>query len=153
MNDPTMVKSGTRRAAAAGAAAAAVAGMAGAAAPAHAAAYPVSTFTIPYGASYFNGTVTWYNRSVGIDGAFKAGNCRRAYGEARTAGTSLSGGSTSTWCNKSGPVTMGLDANVTGGATVTWVYLTDELGNYLHGQTCYRGVGKCVDGLHQAALA
>lgn len=75
------------------AAAASVAGMVFAAAPASAtvAAYPTSDFSIEVGASYYKGTVTWYNRSVSVNGAFKASGCRRVYAEA-IAGTDGSTG-------------------------------------------------------------
>lgn len=153
LKDTTTAKSRRRKVGAVVAAAAAVAGMisaaapVAAAAPAAATAYPTSTFKIPYGASYYNGTVTWYNRSVGVDGAFKASNCRRIYGRAWAGDTSLDFKSSSLWCNKAGPASLPLDANVVGGSDVTWVYMTNEFGDYLHGQTCFRGVSICVDGL------
>ncbi|MEV6878665.1 hypothetical protein [Amycolatopsis sp. NPDC051128] len=145
-----MAKSRTIKVGAAVAAVASVAGMVFAAAPATAtvADYPTSTFSIVYGASYYKGTATFYNRSVGVDGAFKASNCRRIYARAFAGSTSLDFVSSSTWCNRSGPASLPLDANVVGGADNIWVYMTDENQTYLAGQTCYRGVSACVNGLH-----
>ena len=133
-----------------GAVVASVAGMVFAAAPATAtvAAYPTSTFSIVYGASYYKGTVTWYNRSVDVTGAFKATGCRRIYARSFAGSTSLDFVSSSTWCDRSGPATLSPDANVAGGADNAWVYMTDGDQNYLAGQTCYRSSSTCIDGLH-----
>ncbi|MEV7192215.1 hypothetical protein AB0N81_10430 [Streptomyces sp. NPDC093510] len=110
--------------------------------------YPTSSFVIEYGASYYKGTVTWTNRSVGVDGTAKASGCRRFYARAFAGSTSLDFKSSSTWCNRSGPVRFDLSANVVGGANKVWVYMTDENQTYLKGQTCYRNMSQCVDGLH-----
>lgn len=142
-------KSRARKAGAAVAAVASVAGMVFAAAPATAAEYPTSSFSISDGeGSYYYGTATWYNRSVGLTGTFKAVQCRRIYGRAFTGSTSLDFKSSSTWCNRTGQAPMGLDANVVGGADNIWVYMTDPYGNYIDGDTCYRNYSVCVDGLH-----
>ncbi|MFI9106537.1 hypothetical protein ACIGXA_39175 [Streptomyces fildesensis] len=126
-------------------AAASVAGMVFAATPATAAgSAPVS---VEYTASYYKGTATWSNRSVFVNGSFKASNCRRVYARAFAGSTSLDFRSTSTWCNRSGPSDFSLDANVVGGSDNIWIYMTDENGKYLSGQTCYRIGGYCVDGL------
>ena len=104
--------------------------------------------SLPYGASYYTGTASWSNRSVAIDGSFKATGCRRVYARAFAGSTSLDFKSTSTWCDRSGPADFALVANVVGGSDNIWVYMTDENGTYLKGQTCYRSSGACIDGLH-----
>ncbi|GGX46182.1 hypothetical protein GCM10010353_70990 [Streptomyces chryseus] len=110
--------------------------------------YPTSSFSIEYGASYYKGTATWYNRSVDVNGSFKATGCRRVYARAFAGSTSLDFKSSSTWCNRSGPVRFSLDANVVGGSDNIWIYMTDENQTFLKGQTCYRSLSYCVDGLH-----
>ncbi|MFD4631127.1 hypothetical protein ACFVYR_07960 [Streptomyces sp. NPDC058284] len=145
LKDTTTVKSHTRKVGMAVTAAVSVAGMVFAAAPASAAG--AATFSIEYGASYYKGTASWSNRSVSVDGSFKASNCRRVYARAFAGSTSLDFKSSSTWCNRSGPADFALAANVVGGSDNIWLYMTDENQNYLKGQTCYRA-GYCVDGLH-----
>ncbi|MFG1644505.1 hypothetical protein ACGFMK_29830 [Amycolatopsis sp. NPDC049252] len=130
------------------AAAASVAGMVFGAAPATAAAYPTSSFKIQYGESYYNGTVTFFNRSVGVTGAFKASNCRRIYVKPFAGSTRLDFKSTSLWCNTAGTAPVDAEADVPGGADNVWVYMTDETDAYLKGVTCYRGSSPCIDGLH-----
>ncbi|MGM1059608.1 hypothetical protein [Saccharothrix sp. Mg75] len=144
----TTTKSRTGRFGAILAAVASVAGMVFAVAPATAADYPTSTFTLPYTVSYYNGTVTWYNRSVGITGAFKASNCRRVYVRSFIGSTTLDFQSTSLWCNRSGSAPFTLDANVVGGADNIWIYMTDENDVNLVTRTCYRTADYCIAGLH-----
>lgn len=148
LKDTSKVRNRTRKVGVAVTAAASVAGMVFAATPATAADYPISEFSIVYGASYYKGKATFYNRSVDVKGAFKASNCRRVYAEAYIGTTPLGWNNSSTWCNRSGPANFTLEANVVGGADHIWVYMTDENLNYLKGQTCYRGYYYCVDGLH-----
>ncbi|WNV87345.1 hypothetical protein [Umezawaea sp. Da 62-37] len=144
-------KSRTSRVGAIVAAVASVAGMVFTAAPATAADYPTSTFELPYTASHYNGTATWYNRSVSVTGTFKASNCRRIYVRAFAGNTSLDFQSTSLWCNRTDTAPFTLDTNVVGGADNIWIYMT-----YLDGavernlveRTCYRSSNYCVDGLH-----
>ncbi|MGW7194722.1 hypothetical protein [Streptomyces chryseus] len=138
------MKSRTRKVGVAVTAAASVAGVVFAATPATAAA---ATVSIEYGASYYKGTANWSNRSVGVNGSFKATGCRRVYARAFAGSTTLDFKSSSTWCNRSGPANFTLDANVVGGSDNIWVYMTDENQKYLAGQTCYR-TGYCIDGLH-----
>ncbi|MEU3743291.1 hypothetical protein AB0E78_40365 [Streptomyces sp. NPDC032198] len=145
LKDTSKVNSRVRKAGVAVTAAASVAAMALAATPASAAAS--ATVSIEYGASYYKGTASWSNRSVGIDAVFKASNCRRVYARAFAGSTSLDFKSSSTWCNRSGPADFTLAANVVGGSDNIWVYMTDENQNYLRGVTCYRA-GYCIDGLH-----
>jgi hypothetical protein len=65
---------------AAGASAAVLAGVVFAGATPAQAAYPTSSFSVPYGNAGTSGTLTWYNRSIGISGSVKStlGNCRQA---------------------------------------------------------------------------
>ncbi|WP_436500456.1 hypothetical protein [Actinokineospora sp. HUAS TT18] len=146
----TTTKSRTRKFGVLGAAVASVAGMVFAAAPASAtvAEYPTSTFKVPYGASFYNGTATWFNRAVEVTGTFRATGCRRIYARAFAGSNSLAFVSSSTWCGTTAPATLALDTNVVGGADNIWVYMTDDTGKYLHGQTCYRGASTCIDGRH-----
>ncbi|WP_199442845.1 hypothetical protein [Umezawaea beigongshangensis] len=144
--DTTTTKSRTRTIGAAVAAMASVAGTVLAAAPAAAtvAAYPTSTFSIEVGASYYRGTVTWYNRSVGVDGAFKATGYRRIYAQAWASTTWLGWQSSSTWYNTSGPAALPLTADVEGGATEVDVWMTSgDAYDGLEFFTCYRGVSVC----------
>jgi hypothetical protein len=147
LKDTTKAKSRTRKSGALVAAVASIAGMVFAAAPATAADYPTSTFKIPFGASFYNGTVTWYNRSVDVTGLFRATGYRRIYARTFAGSTSLDFVSSSTWYNETDSATLSPKADVPGGADNIWVYMTDETGKYLHGQTCYRG-GGCIDGRH-----
>ncbi|GGU63729.1 hypothetical protein [Streptomyces lavendofoliae] len=144
LKDTTKVKSRTRKVGMAVTAAASVAGMVFAATPAAAAGS--ADFSVVYTASYYQGTATWSNRSVSVDGSFKASNCRRVYVRAFAGSTTLDFQSSSTWCNRSGPANFTLDANVVGGSDNIWVYMTTENPNtVLKAQTCYRA-GYCVDG-------
>jgi hypothetical protein len=121
-----------------------VAGMFFAATPAAASAYPTSTFQLPYTASYYNGTVTWYNRTVDVKGTFKASNCRRIYAEAWAGTTLLDTQNSSTWCNKTAPAPLPLEADVAGGANVVYILMTTEdPGHLLNNVTCYRGQSEC----------
>lgn len=137
-------RSRTRKLSAAVAAVASVAGMVFAAAPATAAVYPTSTFFISDGdGSYYSGTVTWYNRSVGITGTFKAVGCRRVYGEA-WANDLLDWDNSALWCNHTRTQSIALDANVVGGAT--WVVVgiaEDNASSYSDLDVCRRGVSTC----------
>ncbi|MFD1151583.1 hypothetical protein [Saccharothrix hoggarensis] len=115
------------------------------AAAAPAAAYPTSTFSIEVGASYYKGTVTWYNRSVGVTGAFKAVGCRRVYGEAWSGDTYLDTVSSSTWCDRAGQAPFSIAADVVGGANELYIWMTTGDPDYfLEGVVCYRGVSVCV---------
>jgi hypothetical protein len=121
-----------------------VAGMVFAAAPATAAAYPTSTFAIEVGASYYKGAVTWYNRSVGVTGAFKAVGCRRVYAQAWAGVTWLDWASSSTWCDRADQAPLPLTADVAGGATEVDVWMTSaDPYDGLEYFTCYRGDSVC----------
>jgi hypothetical protein len=146
LKDTTTTKSRTRKLGAVVAAVASVAGMVFAAAPATAtvAAYPTSTFPIEFGASYYKGTVTWYNRSVGVTGAFKATGCRRVYAEAYAGSTWLDWQSSSTWCDRAGTAPLPLSADVAGGASKVNVWMTTgDPAEGLEYFVCYRGYSSC----------
>lgn len=110
LKDTSKVKSRTRKVGVAVTAAASVAGMVFAATPAAAAGS--AEVSVVYTASYYQGTATWSNRSVSIDGWFKTSNCRRVYVVAWAGSTILDEKSSSTWCSRSGPADFILDANV-----------------------------------------
>ncbi|MDQ0605426.1 hypothetical protein QF037_009771 [Streptomyces canus] len=98
------------------------------AAGAQTAAYPTSPFYVDdYAASYAYGTLTWYNRSVGVDGTLQAVGCRRVWFGAYGASDKLLGTrSTSTQCNTTYPLKTGIPADVTGGATYVIVCIDDH---------------------------
>ncbi|MFF0203216.1 hypothetical protein [Streptomyces sp. NPDC005017] len=112
------------------------------AAGAQTAAYPTTPITgVSYGASYISGTLTWYNRSVGVDGALRAVGCRRAWvGAYDASGIRLGAKSTSTKCD----VTYSLNefpavpADVPGGAAYVVVCLDDATASPLDCETFYR---------------
>lgn len=133
----------TRKIGAAATVVAAAAGMVFAAAPAQA-AYPTSTFDITYGASYYRGTVTWYNRSIGVAGTFKATGCRRVYASAWANSVRTDYQSSSTHCDSTTSTPISLAADVVGGADVVDIWLADAAGTYLKGVACYRGNSACA---------
>ncbi|MEU4769435.1 hypothetical protein AB0H12_39955 [Actinosynnema sp. NPDC023794] len=148
-------KSRTRKLGAAVAAMVSVAGMLLAAAPATAAAYPTTDFYVwDSKGSYYSGTVTWYNRSVGITGTFNTVGCRRVYGEAWANTRRLDWGNSALWCNHLRTQSIPLDANVAGGATTVVVGMADENAvTYLDYVTCYRGDSVCEWGVAGAVRA
>lgn len=101
-------------------------------------------FVLDVGASYYKGTATWYNRSVVIDGLFKATGCRRIYAEAYAGNTGLGLQSTSTWCDRSGPQDFALSADVVGGSDNVYIYMTDENLKFIEGRICFRDFGPCI---------
>lgn len=122
-----------RKSIATAAAVAAAAGTIFAATPANAAtdAYPTSSFAITYGASYYNGTVTWYNRSATVSGTLKATGCRRVYGQAFAGAAEKAYKSSSTQCDSTTPQTLILPADVPGGADTVYIWMTDGTGKAL----------------------
>lgn len=71
-----------------------------AAAPASADAYPTLNFLIKDGTGgYYSGTVTFYNRSVGVIGSFNASGCERAYATSLVDLKALDARSTSLHCD------------------------------------------------------
>ncbi|QQQ79975.1 hypothetical protein IOD16_17215 [Saccharothrix sp. 6-C] len=144
LKDGSTAKSRTRKVAAVAAAVAVVAGVVTAAAPATAADYPTSSFAISYGASYYNGTVTWYDRSVGVTGTLKAVGCLRANAAVWAGGTRLDPERTSLWCDRTGTTGLSLEANVAGGADRVDIWLADSSGDPLAGVTCYPTSSFCL---------
>jgi hypothetical protein len=145
MDKTTPTSRRTTKVGAAMAAAASVAGMIFAATPATAAAYPTSTFQLKYGQSYYNGTVTFYNRAVDVTGIFNAVGCRRVYTTAWVGSTELDYQSTSTHCNSTRATTFTLSTDVAGGASDVLVWMTTEDSrDILKSVYCYRGTSVCT---------
>ncbi|GHI90446.1 hypothetical protein ACWGF3_17710 [Streptomyces xanthophaeus] len=102
------------------------------AASAQTAAYPTTPFDVTYGASYARGTLTWYNRSVGVDGTLRAVGCRRAwFGAYGASGNELGAKSTSTKCDVTYPLQTVIPADVPGGAVYVIVCIDDANANPL----------------------
>lgn len=113
-------------------AAAAVPVLAGApAATAATTAYPTTYFSVQSGDSWYAGQITWYNRSVSLDGDLNAYGCKRAYGIAWAGITPLDERSTSTHCDNYTDQNITLAANVPGGADHVRINLTDANGKVL----------------------
>ena len=113
--------------------------LAGAPTDATAASYPTKPFDVSDGSgSYYRGTVTWYNRSVAVDGTFKAVGCRRVYAAALAGTTQLDVRSSSTHCNSTTPAPIPLNADVPGGAGAVDIRITDAYGNALDEQVLLR---------------
>lgn len=145
LKDTSKAKSRMRKVGAAVTAVAAVAGgMVFAATPATATATASASFSLDVGASYYKGTASWSNRTVTIDGSFKATGCRRVYAEAYAGDTPLGLQSTSTWCDRSGPQDFSLNADVVGGSDNVYIYMTDANLQFLEGRVCYRDDGHCI---------
>ncbi|OEJ30226.1 hypothetical protein [Streptomyces subrutilus] len=102
------------------------------AAGAQTAAYPTTAVDVTYGASYVRGTLTWYNRSVGVEGTLRAVGCRRAwFGAYGASGNELGARSTSTKCDVRYPLETGIPADVPGGAAYVIVCVDDANANSL----------------------
>lgn len=120
-------------------AAAAVPVLAGApAATAATTAYPTTYFSVQSGDSWYAGQITWYNRSVSLDGDLNAYGCKRAYGIAWAGTTPLDERSTSTHCDNYTDQNISLAANVPGGADHVRINLTDANGKVLAYRYYYR---------------
>ncbi|MEU2236789.1 hypothetical protein ACH4A8_22615 [Streptomyces vietnamensis] len=108
--------------------------------PAAASTYPTSDFNVPYGQTYTKGTITWYNRAVGIEGEQKSvssTSCRRTLVDTFTAnGVYLDTRSSSPVCGQSAKISFSVPADVAGGAGRVNVYLIwEETQEVLAGQT------------------
>ena len=115
-----------------------------AAAPASVDAYPTSDFYIEgYDGSYFSGTVTWYNRSVGVAGIYNAVGCTRVYMAALDGRRVLDERSTSLHCNKVTLENIPLSANVPGGADRVYIDIRNEHGILLDWTNCWRATMLC----------
>ncbi|WBB63611.1 hypothetical protein O7599_14265 [Streptomyces sp. WMMC500] len=99
------------------------------AAPAAPAAYPTTPVDVTYGATYVRGTLTWYYRSVGFTGTWRAipsSGCRRVWiGTYDSDGSLMGARSTSTLCDGVKPVNLTIPADAPGGATTVRVCLDD----------------------------
>lgn len=99
------------------------------AAPAAPAAYPTSPVDVTYGNTYVRGTLTWYYRSVGFTGTWRAipsSGCRRVFIETYdSGGHPLGARSTSTLCDGVKPVELTIPADIPGGAATVGVCLDD----------------------------
>jgi hypothetical protein len=109
---------------------AAVAVQAGSIVPARA-AYPTTDFYIPYGESYTTGTLTWYDRSVGVRGANKTtgGNCRQTGASAYGRGLFLDHDFSGLICMES----------VSGVNSFAFTLLADVYGGPSHVEVCLMG--------------
>ncbi|EPH44229.1 hypothetical protein ABT390_09720 [Streptomyces aurantiacus] len=123
----------THLAAAVGSAALTAGALLGApAAGAQTAAYPTTPFDVTYGASYVRGTLTWYNRSVGVDATLRAVGCRRAwFGAYGASGNQLGAVSTSPKCDTTYKFKVPIPADAPGGAAYVIVCLDDGNANPL----------------------
>ncbi|WIX78759.1 hypothetical protein QRX50_46780 [Amycolatopsis carbonis] len=111
-------------------AATAVAGLALAAPQSSAATYPTTPFTVSYGATYAQGTITWYGRSAGVSGSLRSlasSDCRSVYAWTTDKAISeppLGQGTSPEQCGDAiKPFSLVLPADVPGGAAYTWVCL------------------------------
>jgi hypothetical protein len=97
---------------------------------------PIEMNDIKYGASYMTGTVTFYNRSVGITGPAHFVGCRTIYAFAYDvqpggARKQLDAGSTSPQCDRDHFVNIPLAADVSGGADLVRLEMRDGNGKAL----------------------
>lgn len=104
-------------------------------APAASAAYPVGEIKkehLQFGATYMTGTVTFYNRSVGIKGPAHFVGCRTIHAWSVDIQGSvdkiLDYGSTSPKCDRDYFVDIPLEANIPGGAERVVIELRDGAG-------------------------
>jgi hypothetical protein len=115
-----------------------------AAAPASAAAYPTVNFLLKDGAGgYFAGTVTWYNRSVGVVGTFNADGCERVLARSIAGITGLDTRSTSLHCNTQTSENIPLSADVPGGADRVYIDIRDEYGTVINFTNCWLATRIC----------
>jgi hypothetical protein len=117
---------------------------AAAAAPAGADAYPTLNFLIKDGTGgYYSGTVTWYNRSVGVIGAFNASGCERAYATSIVDLKALDARSTSLHCDTVTDASFSLSADVPGGANRVYLAIKSEYGRVYDSTNCWRETMIC----------
>ncbi|MET9518307.1 hypothetical protein [Streptomyces sp. NPDC002994] len=100
------------------------------AAGAQTAAYPTTPFDVTFGASYVRGTLTWYNRSVGVDGTLRAVGCHSAwFGTYGASGNELGAWSTGTKCDVTYRFKTEIPADAPGGAAYVRVCIHDANAN------------------------
>ncbi|WNV88712.1 hypothetical protein [Umezawaea sp. Da 62-37] len=97
------------------------------------AAYPTNTFRVSYGASYAQGTMTWFNRTVRLTGDLRtlsSSGCRKAYAATFDSAVDLLGErNTSAKCGDAvRSFQLDVPADVVGGAYATSVCLLDANG-------------------------
>ena len=115
-----------------------------AAAPTSAVAYPTSNFLIRDGSGgYFSGTVTWYNRSVSVVGAFNASSCERVEARSLAWTTLLDARSTSVHCGTQTGENFLLDADVPGGADRVYIKIENPDGRIFDSTNCWRATLIC----------
>ncbi len=141
--DSTTTKSHTRKAGTTVAAVASLAGMVFTATPASAIPHPTSTFSIEAGASYYRGTVTWYDRSVGVTGTLKTVGCWRVYLRVFADTRQLDYLRSGTQCDKTTNMSSSLSANVAGGADTVYIQMTETSQNIVKGATCVPSSSVC----------
>ncbi|MEU1126501.1 hypothetical protein ABZ371_23760 [Streptomyces sp. NPDC005899] len=96
--------------------------------------YPTTPgINVPFGATYTQGTATWYNRSVTLAGehrAISSSGCRATWMYTYDAnGKQLGSRGTSIICEQTAGFTLNVPADVPGGAATIKVCLDD--GNYV----------------------
>lgn len=100
--------------------------------------------------TWFEGTVSFTNRSASVVGELRVGtfSCLRLYGATYTAsGKRLDYRSTSLHCDDHTWPTIPLNADVVGGAASVGVWIEDSTGRYLDGCTVKRGeLPSCLHG-------
>ncbi len=111
------------------------------------AAYPTNPFRVSYGATYAQGTMTWYNRTVRLTGnlrSLSSSGCRKAYAVTfDSAIEPLGERNTGPQCGDAiKPFQLDVPADVAGGAFATSVCLLDGNGAVL---------GDCVGYLRSEA--
>ena len=101
----------------------------GAFSPAQAAqaAFPTAPYRAPYGATYTQGTITFYNRAAMVDGvqhAVQESGCRQSIAKSYHGTTLLDTTYSQVSCyNRTDPVHLYVNADVVGGATTVRVSL------------------------------
>ncbi|MFD5017145.1 hypothetical protein [Streptomyces chartreusis] len=123
----------------------AVAGLTLAGAPGAAAADRAS-FNLTVGATYFKGTIEFYNRSVTVNGVLRglSTGCRRGAAWAfASSGSTLDNRSTTAVCNGAVSKTIPLTADVPGGAAEVEVDLLEGNGYRIASCRVQRGFEYC----------
>ncbi|MEU6261104.1 hypothetical protein [Streptomyces sp. NPDC047043] len=111
-----------------------------------AAAADRASFDLTVGATYFRGTIDFYNRSVSVDGVLRGltTGCRRGAAWANDAsGKVLDHRSTSLVCNGAVSRQIPLTADVPGGAAIVEVDLLDADGHIIAFCFAVRGDEYC----------
>lgn len=108
-----------------------VAAMGGAGSVAQAAptAYPTAPYAASYGATYTQGTITFYNRAAMVDGtqhAVQESGCRQSIAKSYHGSTLLDTTYSEVSCyNRFDPIHLYVNADVVGGATTVRVSLNN----------------------------